>query len=258
MPRKTKQLTALKALLDQEASNRNSFCELNATTPDPLMVAKLYNDETIALICALFAYGNAKAIVKFLQTLDFSLLDATEDEIKISMLNHLYRFQTPQDVTAIFVALKRLSQISSIENIVFDGYKKNLDVFEGISCLIETLQKVYPYSSKGYDFLIGKPNSKTSPYKRYMMYFRWMTRNDCLDMGLWRKIPKKDLIIPLDVHTFNVSRKLGLLKRKTYDKKAAIELTNSLKMFDANDPIKYDFALYRIGQESKLENFLLK
>ncbi len=67
-------------------------------------------------------------------------------------------------------------------------------------------------------------------YKRYLMYLRWMVRSDNIDMGLWSKIDKKDLIIPLDTHTFNVSLRLGLLKRKTYDMKASIELTKSKKL----------------------------
>ena len=58
-----------------------------------------------------------------------------------------------------------------------------------------------------------------------------------------------DLLIPLDTHTFNISRKIGLLTRKQYDLKAVIELTETLKKFDKNDPVKYDFAIYRIGQE---------
>jgi uncharacterized protein (TIGR02757 family) len=86
-------------------------------------------------------------------------------------------------------------------------------------------------------------------YKRYFMYLRWMVRKDELDMGLWSKIDKKDLLMPLDTHTFKVSQKLGLLKRKTYDMRATLELTESLKSFDITDPIKYDFALYRLGQE---------
>ena len=76
-----------------------------------------------------------------------------------------------------------------------------------------------------------------------------MVREDELDMGIWSKIDKKDLLMPLDTHTFKVSQKLGLLKRKTYDMKAVLELTQTLKSFDKNDPIKYDFALYRLGQE---------
>lgn len=85
--------------------------------------------------------------------------------------------------------------------------------------------------------------------KRWMMYLRWMVRCDNIDMGLWSGIDRADLIIPLDTHTFNVSRKLGLLSRKSYDLEAAIELTKKLKEFDEKDPLKYDFALYRIGQE---------
>jgi len=99
---------------------------------------------------------------------------------------------------------------------------------------------------------IGKiPPKKTkgvSPYKRWNMFLRWMVRDSDIDLGLWEGVEKKDLIIPLDTHTHKVSLNLGLLKRKTYDLQAAIELTEKLKEFDKNDPLKYDFALYRIGQ----------
>ena len=81
------------------------------------------------------------------------------------------------------------------------------------------------------------------------MFLRWMVRDDNIDMGLWSGINRADLIMPLDTHTFNVSKKLGLLERKTYDLQAAIELTETLKGFDKEDPLKYDFAIYRIGQE---------
>jgi uncharacterized protein (TIGR02757 family) len=96
---------------------------------------------------------------------------------------------------------------------------------------------------------VPKSISGASPFKRYMMYFRWMVRDSELDLGLWKGVKRADLIIPLDTHTFNVSKRLGLLKRKSYDLKAAIELTNKLKEFDPNDPVKYDFAIYRLGQE---------
>jgi uncharacterized protein (TIGR02757 family) len=79
-----------------------------------------------------------------------------------------------------------------------------------------------------------------------------MVRQDENDMGLFSGVDKKDLIIPLDTHTFNVSHRLQLLKRKTYDLQAALELTCKLKEFDSLDPVKYDFAIYRLGQESKL------
>jgi len=100
---------------------------------------------------------------------------------------------------------------------------------------------------------VPKKIGSAGTYKRYMMYLRWMVRKDELDMGLWSKIDKKDLLMPLDTHTFKVSRKLGLLKRKSYDMKAVLELTNRFKQWDKNDPVKYDFALYRLGQEKLLK-----
>ncbi len=239
----------LKQRLDEEVASRNSKSELSLERPDPLLIASRYKDEKIALICALFAYGNAKQIVKFLDSLEFSLLEASDEKIKQSLKGFKYRFQTSEDIVALFIALKRLDR--SIEEIVRQGYEVNGDIRDGLWELIGALREAYDYDSRGYSFLIGKipKNKNYAPFKRYMMYFRWMVRKDFLDLGLWSGIDKSDLIIPLDTHTHTVSLKLGLLKRKSYDMKSAIELTNTLKSFDKNDPIKYDFALYRIGQE---------
>jgi len=248
-------MNKIKQMLDNEVENRNKNSELSYDKPDPLLIATRYQNETIALICALFAYGNAKLIVKFLDSLDFSLLDSSDEVIKKSLKNHYYRFQNSDDVVAIFIALKRLKEIDSIENIFYKGYKKEKNILDGLWNFIITLKEVYPYESRGYKFLIGsvpKKLNSAGTYKRYLMYLRWMVRSDNLDMGLWSKIDKKDLLMPLDTHTFKVSQRLGLLKRKTYDIKATLELTNRLKTFDILDPIKYDFALYRLGQEKVL------
>ena len=242
----------IKNILDEEVLNRNSSSELSYDKPDPLLVASRYKDEAISLICALFAYGNAKQIVKFLDTLDFSLLQKSEHEIEKALENHYYRFQKSEDVIALFIAIKRVQKIGTIESIVYDGYKENNSILDGLWNLISTLQKVYPKDTHGYKFLIGslpKKVSSAGTYKRYLMYFRWMVREDDIDMGLWSTIDKKDLLMPLDTHTFNVSRRLGLLSRKSCDMKASIELTNQLLVFDKTDPIKYDFAIYRLGQE---------
>ena len=242
----------IKNRLDQEVKNRNSHNELSYERPDPLLIASRYQDETISLICALFAYGNAKAIVKFLDSLDFTLLKASDKVIKKELSSHYYRFQKSEDVVAIFIALKRLKEIDSIENIFYEGYKKEHNILDGLWNFISQLQEIYPHKSRGYKFLIGsvpKNVNRAGTYKRYLMYLRWMVREDELDMGLWSKIDKKDLLMPLDTHTFHVSQKLGLLKRKTYDIRATLELTQKLKTFDKLDPIKYDFALYRLGQE---------
>jgi uncharacterized protein (TIGR02757 family) len=88
-----------------------------------------------------------------------------------------------------------------------------------------------------------------SAAKRLNMFLRWMVRRDThgVDFGIWDKISPADLYLPLDVHTGNVARKLGLLKRKQNDWKAVEELTGVLREFDIEDPVKYDFALFGLG-----------
>jgi len=95
---------------------------------------------------------------------------------------------------------------------------------------------------------ISTPDKK-SACKRLNMFLRWMVRKDNkgVDFGLWKNINPAQLICPLDVHVSNVARQLGLLTSPKNDWNAAIELTNALKQFDKNDPVKYDFALFSIG-----------
>ena len=238
----------LKNLLENEIKQKD-FYKVNNNNPDPILIAKQYKEEKISLICSLFAYGKASLIVKFLQKIDFNILNESDSEIKKYFQNFKYRFQTSEDIAQFFITLKR---IDNLEELFLKGYKKNNFVIDGIDAILEEFQKVNNFNSHGYKFLISNrfPNKTkgVSPYKRWNMFLRWMVRKDEIDFGLWRKIETKNLIIPLDTHTFNVSKKLGLLHRKTYDLESAILLTNKLKEFDPNDPVKYDFAIYRMGQ----------
>ncbi|HSM63926.1 MAG TPA: DUF2400 family protein, partial [Gillisia sp.] len=88
-----------------------------------------------------------------------------------------------------------------------------------------------------------------SAAKRINMYLRWMVRKDerGVDFGIWKEVSPSILSCPLDVHSGNVARKLGLLKRKQNDAKAVLELDNALRAMDLNDPVKYDFALFGLG-----------
>jgi uncharacterized protein (TIGR02757 family) len=106
---------------------------------------------------------------------------------------------------------------------------------------------------------------RKSACKRLSMYLRWLVRKDennrgnnkkndnevigGVDFGLWNSIKPSQLICPLDVHVERVGRKLGLLQRPKTDWLAAVELTENLKKFDAQDPVKYDFALFGLGIE---------
>lgn len=256
----TKNDKKIKELLDKEILCRNCADELSYEKPDPLLVASRFKDEYIILLCALFGYGKASLIVKFLDSLDFSLLEESEEKIDKELDKFYYRFQNAEDVKTIFKTFRKMKQENSLEELFFKAYKKENNVLEGLDFLIETIYKYSNnYTSQGFTFLVSnrlKRDAKgeikeigNAPYKRWHMFFRWMVRDDNLDLGLWKGIDKKDLILPLDTHTFKVSQKLGLLTRKTYDLKSALLITQKLKEFDINDPIKYDFALYRIGQE---------
>lgn len=94
---------------------------------------------------------------------------------------------------------------------------------------------------------------KNSAAKRINMFLRWMVRNDKngVDFGLWNTIPSSELMLPLDVHTGNISRSLGLLERKQNDWKALELIMTELRKFDPEDPVKYDFALFGIGAFEK-------
>lgn len=246
---------AIAKLLNEEARKRNHHEELSKDRPDPLMIASRYKDECIALVCALFAYGNVPAIIKFLESLDFSLFHADEITIAQRLENHYYRFQNSQDIQALFITLGRVKkEVGSLESIFVSAYRKNTNVMDGLRELIAMLYDINPYRSRGYQFLLGTipPVTPVSPYKRWHMYLRWMVRKDHLDLGLWQGVDTKDLLVPLDTHTFALGKKLGLIQRKSYDFKAVLELSHALQKIDPSDPVKYDFALYRLGQEKIL------
>lgn len=245
----------IKELLNYYYNQRNHILEISVEKPDPILVAREYIHheffEEIALICAFLSYGNAKQIVFIIKQLPFNLLQTSLDEIERFNFP-LYRFQKSKDIQNLFKSIyKLIHEYGGIKSIFLKGYKEK-GILEGINLGIKTLRSISEYSSNGFDFLVGKPIGKikgVSPLKRWNMYLRWMVREDYIDFGRWKEIDKSKLIIPLDTHTFKVSHKLGLLKRKTYDLYSAFLLTEALKRFDPNDPVKYDFALYRLGQE---------
>lgn len=241
------------------------MCKQNTTkalfeAPDPLQVAKKHKDEFIALLCALFAYGNAKNIVNFLKKLDFSLLDLSEKSIQKECENLKYRFQNSRDIIQIFITLRRVKLENSLEELFTKAYQKDGNILDATKAFMQKIRQINTYESYGYDFFFSRPfgNLPKTPLKRYNMFLRWMVRKDELDLGLWKQIHTKDLLIPLDTHTHKTSLKLGLIKRRSYDFGSVLELSCKLREFDPNDPIKYDFALYRLGQSKEISRWDLK
>ncbi|WP_413513512.1 DUF2400 family protein [Myroides odoratus] len=88
---------------------------------------------------------------------------------------------------------------------------------------------------------------------QFYMYLRWMVRNDNtgVDFGIWKGVSPSELSCPLDVHSGNMARKLGILKRTQNDAKALLELDTALRELDPVDPVKYDFALFGLGAIEK-------
>ena len=276
------QLSQIKSLLDEQLLQKNTLENLY-DYPDPLQIARQHKDPVVALICALFAYGNAKCIVKFLASLDFSLLDMSDEKImrEIISTNKIYRFENAQDVANIFITAKRLRDIdlqemiicganlsqqnlnsdqksseklSNLNTISNSNLTPNFDIIHGVNTLMRQIYALNSYRSFGYEFFFGKvfEREPISAYKRYNMWLRWMVRKSDIDLGLFDKISPSALILPLDTHTHKVSLKIGLCSRKSYDYKAAFEITQNLRQFDPQDPIKYDFAIYRLGQNGEI------
>ncbi len=111
----------------------------------------------------------------------------------------------------------------------------------------------HPYAPQRTTKHIASPARK-STCKRLNMFLRWMVRKDDkgVDFGLWDRIHTSALMMPLDVHVERVSRHIGILKRKQRDWQTVVELTESLRQFDPEDPVKYDFALFGMGVDPEV------
>ena len=245
----------LKQFLDTQYSLFNAQIYLHSH-PDPLQIAHKHRDfiyfDELCLICALYAYGNVQMIVKNLSYMPFScLIDA--DSIKDMPLDLFpyYRFQTREDTKNCFLIIADFIKKGGIKSLFLESYTKHFDILHAIN-RIEKLANDYINAHKiqsyGLQFLFGNPCNMQSTRKRYNMFLRWLIRKDNLDFGLWHEVDTSHLLLPLDTHTFKISKQLGLCKTKSYNLKAVKEITHTLKSFDSKDPIKYDFALYRIGQ----------
>lgn len=284
----TRQKQKIKTLLDTQYTLRNTNSELSQNSPDPLLVARIHKDKAyfaeIALICALLSYGNAKMIVKLLQNLDFTLLTHKIDTIQKTNFPH-YRFQTSKDIQGLFILAKILLESGGLLSCFMQGYENcthtkskaqwsksnnpnHAKILYGIYHCIDRLYllaKTHKIPiTQGLRFLLGSSHShyvaqhhsiphNASCLKRWNMLLRWLIRRDKLDIGTWDSyLQPSHLILPLDTHTFRICKKLGILQRKSYDLSAALEATDTLALFNPKDPIAYDFALYRLGQNGIL------
>ncbi|MCX7857787.1 MAG: TIGR02757 family protein [Deltaproteobacteria bacterium] len=221
---------------------------------DPIFFPKLYrnkNDIEIAgFISAQFAYGNIRQIKRFLSVLFCEMGDSPYEFIRewngrgLSRL--YYRFQKEEEIKGLFHVLKEiLVRHGSLGTLFSNLY--NGDIRKAIFSIRDHLNINQRHLIFFFPF-----ESSSNPLKRWNLFLRWMTRKDDIDFGIWEFIKPSELIVPLDTHIFRISGCLGWTFRKTRDKKAALEITEKLKILSPEDPLKYDFLLcHFVGIDNK-------
>lgn len=219
---------------------------------DPIQFPHRFNKkqdiEISGLIASSLAFGKREKIIEAVEEIHQIIensphnfcLNYKSSDSKI-FENFKYRYVDGQNVADFFEGLaKAVKNFESLEELFLEHHKPtNETVKEG---LIGFVGEIVPCRN----YLLPCP-SKKSACKRLNLFLKWMTRKPPVDLGIWTKVDASKLIIPLDVHVAKISRKLGILKRNANDWQSAYEITEKLKKFDANDPTKYDFALFGEG-----------
>lgn len=232
--------------------------------PDPLQFLYRFagkeNRETAGFLSAGLAYGNVKQIERSLEKLfeitgdgvfDFTGLPFREKQAALKGFKH--RFNTGRDI----------AELLEIFRIVYEDHGGLEEYFAGFQCvddenLMPALERftaglagIYKKRfrrapGEGLSYLMVSPE-KGSTCKRMNLFLRWMVRSDRVDPGLWKKVNPAGLVVPIDVHMARLTRFLGFHNKKNINLRTAVEITGRFAEICPEDPVKYDFALCRIG-----------
>lgn len=221
--------------------------------------------EIAGFFAALLAWGNRTSIIKsctkLMQLMDnapFAFVMHPSPTKYIPLQNFVHRTFNATDLLYILEFLHFHYSIQSQKSLetAFSKWMKPNDsntehALNGLYNYVFNAQLFENYPTRTQKHIAAP--FKKSACKRLNMFLRWMVRKDnCgVDFGLWKNIKPHQLICPIDVHVAKVAKRLNLLQRKQTDWMAAIELTQQLKQLDANDPVKYDFALFGLGVAEK-------
>lgn len=246
----------LKVFLDEKYLQYN---QSDFILDDPIQLPHQFTQkediEIIAFIVSTIAWGNRKAIIKSGQKL-IQLLQESPYEFVMNyqgeLLPFVHRTFNAEDLQFFLLSLQNIYQKhGGLEN-AFALHKGQSGVKQRIINFRQLFLEI-PHEKRSEKHLSSP--EKGSSAKRINMFLRWMVRNDGrgVDFGIWKNISPAELYLPLDVHTGNISRQLGLLSRPQDDWKALDELMFHLQKFDPNDPVKYDFALFGLGVYGELK-----
>jgi uncharacterized protein (TIGR02757 family) len=251
-----KRLVIIKDVLERLYARYN---HRNLIKPDPLQFVYRYDKpsdmEIAALLAADLAYGRVEHIQNSLTNLFGRMGESPYAFVrsfgKAGGFKH--RFTTDQDISDLLMLLKKvLNRYAGIEEFFIQGYNpRDRNIIPALSKFCNSLLDMYaaehnPKTSRGLKYLLVNP-AKGSACKRLNLFLRWMVRDDDVDTGLWKSIDKAKLIVPVDVHMGRLCKILGLYNRKAVSLATAIKITEGFAEIEPGDPIKYDFALSRIG-----------
>lgn len=225
---------------------------------DPIFVPHLFESkediEIAGFLTATIAWGqrvtiinNARRLMEMMPGGPYHFLQYAEEEDFKPFLHFVHRTFNGFDCVFFLNAVKRIYRDhGGLETVLTKGFQNHGSVFSAL----KYFRKLFlGEENSGHPAKHVSDVSSNAAAKRLNMYLRWMIRNDRagVDFGIWKGIPASHLMIPLDVHSGNTARKLGLLDRKQNDWKAVEALTAVLREFDPNDPVKYDYALFGLG-----------
>lgn len=247
-------LSELKSFLDEKVNlyNNPKFIE-----SDPIQIphqfSKKEDIEIAGFLTATIAWGNRKSIIKntnrMIELLDhspFQFITQHQDSDLDALKPFVHRTFNGDDFIQFIKSLQHIYNNYSGLEAVFAKHATPKSLQQSIH-EFKTLFFEIPHLERSKKH-VSDPLKKSAA-KRINMYLRWMIRNDNagVDFGIWKSLSPAQLSCPLDVHSGNVARKLGLLNRKQNDAKALEELDYNLRQLDPEDPVKYDFALFGLG-----------
>ncbi len=244
----------LKSFLDEKVELYNNP---NFIQSDPVQIPHLFSQkediEIAGFLSATIAWGNRKIIIKNAHKMIDLMGNAPYDFVMTHTENDLERLGSfvhrtfnGQDFASFIKGLQHIYKNHNGLEAVFSKNQETNSMQKSISEFKKVFFEIL-HQNRTQKHISDPMNGSAA--KRINMYLRWMCRQDNkgIDLGIWKSISPSLLSCPLDIHSGNVARKLGLLTRKQNDGKALLELDSKLREFDPNDPTKYDFALFGLG-----------
>jgi uncharacterized protein (TIGR02757 family) len=244
----------LKSFLDEKAEfyNNPKFIE-----SDPIQIPHLFSIkediEIAGFLAATIAWGNRKIIIKNANQMMYLMGNSPYDFVMSHNETNLERLETFVHRTFngndFVTFIKGLQHIYTNHKGLENAFSLNQEN-DSMQKSIHEFKKLFfeaPHQNRTQKHISDPLNNSAA--KRLNMMLRWFCRKDSkgVDLGIWNSISPAKLSCPLDVHSGNVARKIGILTRKQNDAKALFELDENLRLLDPKDPVKYDFALFGLG-----------